>query len=285
MFRLYRIFSLLLLAATQTVVAARLSPEVSYYPGNFYERVEDGIEDRPLKDLVHEILNGIHKRNGDHDIIVSSCSGGECYQHTSLGYTEARRVLFGSLHLERHGSSYAIFDVYCEKLTTDADFKSRPPRPGEIPDPNVLNAEHTWPQSRFSSRFNNGLQKADLHILFPVLSSANSSRGNIEFGDVVSPISSPCLKSKRGYTAQGGRETYFEVPDAHKGNVARAIFYFSTRYKLAISPIEESSLRAWHRLDPVDEDERGRAEKIFAKQKVRNPFIDHPELVELISDF
>lgn len=284
--RLQIFLCLLVLGFSHTVFAARLSQEFAYYPSDFYEAVENGLEDGELKTALFKILDGLHAPGEDHDRIVKQCpSGKSCYRHTSLGYTEARRMLFGHLHLQQSSEGYAILDVYCERMTTGRDFKTRPPGPGLIPDANVLNAEHTWPQSRFSSKFSKSLQKSDLHILFPVLSNANSARGNIEFGDVVAPLSSPCLASKRGYTASGGNTPYFEVPDSHKGNVARAIFYFSVRYRLPVRPNEEEALRSWNRLDPVDEFERERNEAIFARQHDRNPFVDHPELVELIADF
>ena len=245
---------------------AHSSEPLSYYPDEFYDEVEDGrLRDAALKRELHRIIG-----NG----------------HLSLGYTAARRLLFGELHLEqapRRG--YAVRDVYCEVLKVDREFQQRPPGPGLIPDPAVLNAEHTWPQSKFSRRFDRDLQKSDMHILFPVLAEANSARSNIPFSDVVTTVSSPCAPAKRGYSADGTSTDYFEVPDRHKGNVARAIFYFSVRYLLTVSAQEESSLRAWHRRDPVDSFERERNQKIFIKQKNRNPFIDHPEWVDLIGDF
>jgi hypothetical protein len=41
-------------------------------------------------------------------------------------------------------------------------------------------------------------------------------------------------------------------------------------------------LLKWHRQDPVSEKELNRNEAVYAKQKNRNPFIDHPELAEYI---
>ncbi|HMN68564.1 MAG TPA: endonuclease [Bdellovibrionales bacterium] len=244
--------------------ALQLSPRFTEYPSAFYQHVEDGAREQALRQELHAIM----------------ASG-----HVNLGYTGARRLLFGELHLLRTGQGYAIRDVYCRKLATQRDFKSRPPAPGQIPDPAVLNAEHTWPQSKFSTRFPRDIQKADLHILYPVLSRANSSRGNLEFGDVAAPLTHPCKASRRGYTARGGGTRHFEVPDEQKGDTSRAIFYFAVRYQMPVSELQEDSLKAWHRLDPVDDFERVRNEAIYAKQKVRNPFIDYPELVELIGDF
>lgn len=259
--------------------ASLSSPKITYYPTDFYSQVESGLRDQPLKDQLLRILASIHRmRPGQHDVIQSSCHEQSCYRHISLGYTAARRLLFGQLHLATLTNGYAIRDVYCNRLVSAEG-------PAQIPDPRVMNTEHTWPQSRFSSRYDRDQQKSDLHILYPVLAHANSSRSNYEFGDVVTVTSSPCSEARRGYTSRGGRKFYFEAPHSHKGNAARAIFYFSTRYDLKIHIEEEDSLRAWHRADPVDSEEQARNVAIFENQKVRNPFIDHPELVELISDF
>lgn len=272
---------------TQTHATTLRSPH-KYYPQEFYQRMEDGLRDGALRSALQEILSSWHQaaRGEAHDQLVGSCRGdSDCYKHVSLGYRRARQILFGEIHLEQSEDGYSIFDVYCERKLTRRDFRGSPPGPGQIPDPTKINAEHTWPQSRFVAGTDRELQKSDLHILYPVLSSANSSRGNIEFSDVVTPVSSPCAKSSRGYSQDGSGVQYFEVPDAHKGNAARAIMYFATRYRARVSPQEEVSLKAWHRSDPVDEFEQKRNEAIFEKQRIRNPFVDHPELVELIGDF
>jgi hypothetical protein len=47
-------------------------------------------------------------------------------------------------------------------------------------------------------------------------------------------------------------------------------------------PWAHQMLLRWHRLDPVSDKERLRNQGIFAEQNNRNPFIDHPELVEYI---
>jgi deoxyribonuclease I len=277
---------LLILVSAQAVWAIQLTPRKSYYPEDFYTQIESGLSDEKLQVELFQILSMAHEMDGEHDKLVWSCERNEkCYKHFSLGYKTARRILFGDIHLTHTEQGYAVLDAYCEELKTAEDFDHAAPGPGKIPDPRILNAEHTWPQSRFSKHFNRDLQKSDLHILYPVVSHANSARGNVKFGDVVTQVTAPCKKSRRGYTARGGNEPYFEVPNAHKGNVARAVFYFSIRYQMPITATEEATLRAWHRADPTDEREQARNEKIFAKQSDRNPFIDYPELVDLIHDF
>lgn len=129
------------------------------------------------------------------------------------------------------------------------------------------------------------MQKADIHHLFPSDSQVNSTRGNYEFGIVShSTEDLDCPDSKFGVGSAGSNEV-FEPPLKHKGNVARALFYFSTKYELVISAAEEAALKEWNRQDPVDDEERLRNEAIFKLQGSRNPFVDYPELADRITDF
>jgi len=41
-----------------------------------------------------------------------------------------------------------------------------------------------------------------------------------------------------------------------------------------------STLKQWHKDDPVSDFERSRNQKIYNWQRNRNPFIDHPEWVQ-----
>lgn len=284
--RLSVVFSSLVFSAIAG--AGVLSGSNDYYPESFYTDVDNGLRGEDLKKEIFDILTQVHIHTGGHDEIVKACPKGgnaDCYSRLVLTYTEARRMMFGKIHLENTGNGYGVKDVYCQKMTTRADYRSQPPGPNQIPDVEVMNTEHTWPQSRFSNEFSKDMQKSDLNILYPVLTNANSARSNFKFGNVTSTVNQPCKESKLGYSANGGGELYFEPSDAHKGNAARAVFYFSVRYKLHITEEEETSLRAWNAMDPVDEAERTRNDLVFDAQKERNPFIDHPELVDLISDF
>ncbi|HEV8293649.1 MAG TPA: endonuclease, partial [Tepidisphaeraceae bacterium] len=93
----------------------------------------------------------------------------------------------------------------------------------------------------------------------------------------------------------------WEPPDEVKGDVARALFYMAVRY--TGDPTNEpalyltdnlpqitsttnlmgrlTTLFLWNRLDPVDAAERHRNDLVYQLyQHNRNPFVDHPELVE-----
>lgn len=265
----------------------------NYYPENYQAAFSRGTwKDSALKEQLFLLLSSYHEKRGNlPDELKNASCGKNCYRHEMLGYGRARQYLFGDIHLKRdQKGEFYIEEVYCDRIFTDKDF-GKPGSLGELRIPNntILNCEHTWPQSKFSRGFNDELQKSDLHHLYPSETNANSTRGHKRFGEVTGDSPRNCDASKVGALipigGATGRELYFEPPAYHKGNVARAIFYFSIRYKLPISIEEEAYLKKWHQLDPVDEDETHRNERVFELQGNRNPFIDHPELTTLISDF
>ncbi len=182
-------------------------------------------------------------------------------------YDEARVIVFG--HIDNQSGQVEC--VYTGRRVRVAV--------GGEPDWNEMNTEHTWPQSRGADR---EPAHSDLHHLFPVDSDANSRRGNNFFGDVRS-VDWEEGGSKLGDDASGDR--VFEPRGQHKGNVARALFYFSLRYDLRIEPAEERVLRRWHELDPVDVAELTRNGAVERYQHNRNPFIDCPHFVAKVADF
>ncbi len=118
----------------------------------------------------------------------------------------------------------------------------------------------------------------------------NSSRGNLDFDNGGSPVTgcTGCLRDSDS----------FEPPKRVKGDVARMLFYMATRYepgdKVDLELNDKvnngsapyhgklSVLLQWHKDDPVDDYERQRNNRIYEIQGNRNPFIDHPEWVEMI---
>jgi len=177
----------------------------------------------------------------------------------SCDYTTARRLVM----LEIDNYDHYVECVYTGKVIAVS----------EMPKTTVMNIEHTWPQSKGAT----GVAKSDMHHLFPTDPVANSTRSSLPFGMVDNPK-----------WQDGGSECdlkRFEVRKKSRGNTARAIFYFATRYGKTIGEGEENVLRAWHREDPVDANERARNDRVEAVQGNRNPFVDRPELVDYISDF
>lgn len=204
-------------------------------------------------------------------------------QQVNLSYDQARIMMFNSIDLEKDHRGYFINCVYCGIKYYHYSLNETPT--SKLPNPLYMNTEHTWPQSKFSGRFSQSMQKADLHHLYPTLSRINGDRGNLPFAEVNEGHEVYCDTSSVGRPVSGDGGRFFEPPAPHKGNVARALFYFSVRYKIAIDPVQEYFIRQWHILDPVDAREKRRHELIYRIQRNRNPFIDQPELVNQVLDF
>lgn len=276
-----------LMALVAVSHAAPASQLIPYYGEEFYDVLTSSKNTEEVKVVLGKIFNRFHvEKPNEFDDIVDSCAGkGRCYNHSPVTYTQARTIILGNMYLLPHDHGYAVVDVYCNGLKQPQDFKSALPGPGKIPNNNIINIEHTWPQSRFSRRYSDDAQKSDLHHLFPTDSQINSIRGNNPFGEVSQDTHSLDCPASRFGIGSAGTDDVFEPPTNHKGNVARALFYFSVRYEMPISSSEEAILRKWHQEDPVDEFEYQRNGKIFELQKNRNPFIDFPDLVDNINDF
>ena len=196
--------------------------------------------------------------------------------HRPLGYKAARRVLFGKIYLQKTSQGSYIQDIYCQIHFTKKDGVG----PFKIPDHTKLNTEHAWPKARFSKKSSYSTQKTDLFHLFPTANQANSYRGDLHFGEVkqVKNYIPNCPLSNQG-------KSVFTPPENIKGDLARALFYFSIRYNIPITNLEEAHLRNWHLLDPVDDFERVKNDLVEKYQGNRNPFIDHPEIVNKLKDF
>jgi endonuclease I len=229
-------------------LVAAVSAEV-HYAGTYYSSTQNKWAEE-LKDSLTAIID----------------------DHNSLGYNGARDEMYGNVD---NDSGW----VECVYTGRTAYFSTR-----EGATANNFNCEHTWPQS-FSGEAEP--MKSDLFHLYPTDVTANSKRGSYDFG-VVTSATWAQGGSKLGTDSEG--QTVFEPRDVHKGNVARTHFYYIIRYNGAYNGYVdaakmEAHFRTWHVTDPVDSDEMDRNEAIYALQYNRNPFIDHPELVDRISSF
>ncbi|MFT6398361.1 MAG: hypothetical protein ACJAYU_003119 [Bradymonadia bacterium] len=148
------------------------------------------------------------------------------------------------------------------------------------PDANIMNTEHTWPQSQGADV---EPMRSDLHHLFPSTAGANNARGSLPFCEVVTPDGWADGGSLRGSDANG--DDCFEPRDEHKGEAARALLYFAAVYDEDIDSAYEEVLRAWHEFDGVSDAERTRNDQVEVLQDSRNPFVDYPDLVARVPDF
>ena len=109
----------------------------------------------------------------------------------------------------------------------------------------------------------------DLHNLVPAVGEINGDRSNLNWGMVEGEA--------REYGACN-----FEVdrsirraepPEQVMGDVARIYFYMSDTYGIRLSDQDRQLLEAWNRMDPVDDWERTRDERIAAIQGNHNPYV------------
>lgn len=273
---LFLIASLLITLSALAGTSDKVGTRWAYYGEEFYTRLTSKKLD---KDFINSVLNSPHLPvKGGFDKI-GQCIG-QCYRHISVGYDEARKILFGEIQKEVDNRGTYVEDVYCGKKFHYRNLNDVSRMHTEV------NIEHTWPQSKFSGRYEKGMQKSDLHHLYLTDSLANNRRGNHEFGIAGNRVNElnvqNCSISK---LVEDGGDMIFQPPTFHRGNVARSLFYFAVRYNMPITRDQEKALRQWHKEDPIDAEEIERHEIVVKHQMVRNPFIDHPELVDLIKDF
>lgn len=142
---------------------------------------------------------------------------------------------------------------------------------------NQFNTEHTFPQSLFNS---STPMLADIFHLFPTDERANGSRGNYAFGNPTQPYKDVAINQPSIL----GNNNLYSPRDVHKGVVARAMFYFVTRYQdyNSFCRPQEATLRQWHEQFQPNAQEQARNRAINQVQNNRNPFIDYPQFSKRI---
>lgn len=291
-------------SASALTSADQSGTSVPPYYGETFAKNYKNYGQLEIKQALAKIYNSFHiKKDNAFDVISDTCSTpaqneaaqgtGTCYKQTQNKYADARAIVTTKLDLQQNSQGYFIWEIYCDRAFTEADFPAgQGPNPTNPPDSKIINIEHTWPQSLFSTSFSKELQKGDLHHLYPSDDQVNSQRGNHPFAEVAvetentgCPTTSKLGNIDPSLQLPNKGDLYFEPPARHRGNVARSLFYFSVRYQMSLDPVQEYFLRKWNREDPIDQAERARHEKIFAIQGNRNPFIDFPDLADQIKDF
>ena len=202
----------------------------------------------------------------------------------TLDYTIARDTLFRNIDAVDHQLE-CIYTGMKLPLTDGVDPTEEVYLNGIA---NGINTEHAYPQSY---GLDIGIQRSDMHNLFPCRIATNSDRGNLPFGESPDNITEKWyyltqeLTSKPtqniDFYSELGRNNVFEPREAKKGNIARAIFYIFTMYREEVSAVDttfflnqKNTLCSWHYGDPVDEVEWNRTHKISIYQDgKRNPFV------------
>ena len=202
---------------------------------------------------------------------------------TVLDFGESRDTLFGKI--------YAVNDSLSCVYTRHAVYLP----PGQDPtqavfmngSPNGINTEHTWPQAFGAG---SGNARADMHHLHPSKVNVNSARASLPFAEIIDvntdvwyfqqqATSNVPNQNIDSYSEKGALS--FEPREDHKGNVARAMFYFYTMYRAEVDAedpnyfgLMRETLCSWHHEDPVDELEWKRTMMIAKHQDGKaNPFV------------
>lgn len=194
----------------------------------------------------------------------------------------------------------SILDIYSEKPAGTDPYKYIPGtnQCGTYSvEGNCYNREHIVPQSLFNE---SSPMVSDIHFIRATDGKVNGMRSNYPFGKVGTATFTSKNGSKLGNSVSSGYSgTVFEPIDEFKGDVARMIFYFVTRYQSKLSTFSSGNmlgsstfpglqtwelnvLLAWHNQDPVSQAEINRNNASYTFQGNRNPFIDHPNYVNLI---
>ncbi|HHP7238789.1 lamin tail domain-containing protein [Longibacter sp.] len=214
----------------------------------------------------------------------------------TLGYDVARDELYRYLDTER-GTLVCVYGGYSVDIPLGEDPSSYAYQGGS-----GISAEHTWPQSKGAG---DEPQKSDMHILYPAKQSINSARANNPFADISdaetdgwyvgaqSQSNTPTSNIDAWSESDGafpGNASYsgrFEPREDHKGNAARAMFYYFVVHNSSISDAsffeaQRDALIDWHNADQVDVKESDRNLWIETKQGTANPFIADTTLVRRI---
>ena len=247
-------------------------------PEDYYQEA-NGKSSEQLKEALHQIISN----------------------HTVFPYTSSSTDTWDILQLsdqdpENHDNMILVYTGRSQdKGYRDGSGNYSQYENGNGTQNNSWNREHVWPKSHgFPDEDDNAY--TDVHNLKPSDRSVNSSRGtkDYDYGGSQHSEALDCLTDSDSW----------EPSNLVKGDIARVLFYMVVRYDPGYDhnnnsfdlelvdyttpgnndPIlgKLSSLIQWHLDDPVDDFEINRNEVIFGFQQNRNPFIDHPNLVNFL---
>jgi len=235
----------------------------SQIPSGYYNNAE-GLSGEDLKAALHDIIDN----------------------HTTYPYTDSGTDVWDILkESDRDPNNSAnILLIYTGESVNAAQ---------EYASGSGWSREHVWAKSHgdFDTDPPAG---TDAHHLRPCDISVNSARGNKDFDNGGTQHS----EATECYTDSDS----WEPRPSEKGDVARMMFYMATRYEGDVSgepdlelvdytnssPNKEplfgklSTLIQWNAEDPIDDFERNRNEVVYSYQGNRNPFVDHPEYVNIM---
>ncbi len=237
---------------------------ISAIPANYYNSI-NGLADSDLKTALHKLIYN-HTEVKSYNALPEYFRTTDNYPGTDYWW---------DMYSDMQVSMYITFGTY-------------------------MNREHCFPKSWWGGSTSTPAY-VDLFHLYPSEAAANQAKSNYPLGEVVtSTFDNGVVKVGYATTGQGGGSSkVFQPNDIYLGDFARTYFYVVTCYQNltwdskymymveqntypTLKPWAIDLLLKWHRADPVSEKEVDRNEAVYGFQGNRNPFIDHPELVEYI---
>jgi len=239
-------------------------------PAGYYDNAE-GLSGDPLRDALEMIIDG-----------HSSQSYGSLWTHMQSTDRKANGKVWDMYSTPEQGEQpayeYTFVSDQCGTYSGEGS---------------CYNREHSVPASWYNDA---SPTYTDLFHLYPTDGSTNGLRSNLPFGEVDNPTVTTTNGSKKGgNTYPGYTGMAFEPIDEFKGDFARTYFYVVTRYMDNVSGWNSTAftgdnlsewhtnmLLEWHWNDPVSQKETDRNNAVHDIQNNRNPYIDHPEWVDLV---
>lgn len=271
---------------TFLLFSALVGTACAQIPNGYYDDAE-GLQGYELKTALKEIIDG----------------------HTVLSYGSLNNYYSQTDKDIYYENDNSLLDMYSEKPNgPDAynyGFGESDQCGNYNSEADCWNKEHVFPQGFFNEQLP---MRTDLHQVVPTDGYVNNRRSNYPFGKVGSATWTSTNGSKVGSSVSPGYSgTVFEPIDEFKGDIARIMLYFATRYEDEVNTSGWSShtatnnplngtddqvyedwfidvLLSWHLADPVSQKEIDRNNKVYQIQGNRNPFVDHPEYVVMIWD-
>jgi len=229
--------------------------------------------------------------------VPSNLSGEELFQYLhkvtnqakTHSYNQAKDYMYGTAdNFLCDGSKNGILTFYsqiCSFGTSSSgnSYKEKGDQNNDGVVDTYINAEHLWPQSFFGKQTP---MVSDLHHLQSTFGTPNNRRSNYKFCEVTGNVK---YSTSAGSKLGGG---CYEPADAVKGNVARSILYFVTRYydrnikqNMNYKDFWTNDIDMflkWNRQDPPDQREMDRNGLIEQFQGNRNPYVDDYTLADKV---
>ena len=224
-----------------------------------------------------------------------SVAGGRPDSYTELWNTYLKAYVKNDGYLKDYYSSYSKY------TSKDRDHGSGGSKEGE-----KYNREHSIPKSWWGGSTAAGSQGADPFIVIPADKFVNNKRSSYPLGKVARAT----YTSIDGYSKLGESDpsygysgTVFEPNDNVKGDLARIVFYSIVKYEnsfkwtsgggsviysgdknknFGLTDYAVRLFTKWNEMDPPDAWEISVNNALNNIQGNKNPFIEHPEYVNMI---